>query len=304
MNLTRISRKTVFLSYAATAPDGSTTDVDELDLSFLPPYTAPDGATQWHQVTGTNGQIPVLLAGPDADPAGAIAVPETGADAWMKAIEGTEVDATKIARITITGGFADYFDFTTIYGPVPAAGADRAQYFLDAASARLSLKLPGLSDRALDDPNVALIARDIIVQAAIRQFDPARGRVDGRFWPARRHDQARRRLLDVLMHPAFTITVEVHRATRVRFGDVTRQLHHSLDGCFLAPRYANDAGVGRGSVIEGFSLFGPADSDILADDRIKTPDGNFYDVLGEAAEWLNPFTGWRPGFEAALERVT
>jgi hypothetical protein len=106
------------------------------------------------------------------------------------------------------------------------------------------------------------------------------------------------------MHPAFTITVEVHRATRVRFGDVTRQLHHSLDGCFLAPRYANDAGVGRGSVIEGFSLFGPADSDILADDRIKTPDGNFYDVLGEAAEWLSPFTGWRPGFEAALERVT
>lgn len=174
MNLTRISRKTVFLSYAATAPDGSTTDVDELDLSFLPPYTAPDGATQWHQVTGTNGQIPVLLAGPDADPAGAIAVPETGADAWMKAIEGTEVDATKIARITITGGFADYFDFTTIYGPVPAAGADRAQYFLDAASARLSLKLPGLSDRVVDDPNVALIARDIIVQAAIRQFDPAR----------------------------------------------------------------------------------------------------------------------------------
>jgi hypothetical protein len=86
------------------------------------------------------------------------------------------------------------------------------------------------------------------------------------------------------MHPAFTITVEVHRATRTRFGDVTRELHHSLDGCFLAPRYANDAGVGRGSV--------------------KTPDGNFYDVLGEAALWENPFTGWRPGFEAALERVT
>jgi hypothetical protein len=106
------------------------------------------------------------------------------------------------------------------------------------------------------------------------------------------------------MHPGFTITVEVHRASRVRFGDVTRTFHHNLDGVFLAPRYSTEPGGDRGSVIIGFSLFGPSGSDILADDRIKTPDDNFYDVIGEAAEWRSPFSNWAPGFEAALERVT
>jgi hypothetical protein len=76
------------------------------------------------------------------------------------------------------------------------------------------------------------------------------------------------------MHPGFTITVEVHRASRVRFGDVTRTFHHNLDGVFLAPRYSTEPGGDRGSVIIGFSLFGPSGSDILADDRIKTPDDN------------------------------
>jgi hypothetical protein len=43
---------------------------------------------------------------------------------------------------------------------------------------------------------------------------------------------------------------------------------------------------------------------VLADDRIKTPDGNFYDIVGEAVEYVNPFTGWHAGVEAALQRVT
>lgn len=103
----------------------------------------------------------------------------------------------------------------------------------------------------------------------------------------------------------FTIEVEVWRApARNRFGDTARTLHHTIPGCVLAPRYSNEESGLSSRVITGFSLYGPAGSDILAADRIKDPrTGNFYDVVGEAAEWENPFTGWAPGFEAALERV-
>lgn len=72
----------------------------------------------------------------------------------------------------------------------------------------------------------------------------------------------------------------------------------------MAPRYSTEINDNRTSVIVGFSLFGPPGADILAKDRVKTPDGNFYRVVGEAASWTSPLTGWSPGFEAALERVT
>lgn len=103
----------------------------------------------------------------------------------------------------------------------------------------------------------------------------------------------------------YSFTVEVHRApARAKFGDVTRVFHHKIEGCILAPRYSNEATDNQNRVIVGFTLYGPADVDILADDRIKTPDGNFYDVVGEAVSWQNPFTGLKFGTEAALQRVT
>lgn len=102
----------------------------------------------------------------------------------------------------------------------------------------------------------------------------------------------------------FGITVEVHRSMQVKHGDRTYVLSHTIAGCAMAPRYSNEVTDRRSAVIVGFSLYGPPGSDILAKDRIRTPDGNFYHVVGEAAEWTSPMTGWRPGFEAALERVT
>lgn len=106
----------------------------------------------------------------------------------------------------------------------------------------------------------------------------------------------------------FGITVKVNRGVRdPRHGDITYTFHHEIDGCAMAPRYSNEAtGENRGSVIVGFSLFGPpqtGDNRVFAKDEIETPDGNKYRVVGEAADWLHPMTGWNPGFEAALERV-
>lgn len=107
----------------------------------------------------------------------------------------------------------------------------------------------------------------------------------------------------------FGITVTVQRPPDEsnRYGDVTYVDHHTIDGCALAPRYSTEDNNNRTSVIVGFSLFGPpqeGDDRVFATDRVKTPDGNVYRVTGESADWLHPITGWHPGFEAALERVT
>lgn len=106
------------------------------------------------------------------------------------------------------------------------------------------------------------------------------------------------------MNFLFTVTVEVWRATRVRFGDVERAKHHEIEGCVLVPRYSTEAGDNTNRVIVGFSIYAPPGADVLADDWIKAPDGNTYNVVGEAVAWKNPFTGWTPGVEAALQRVT
>lgn len=106
----------------------------------------------------------------------------------------------------------------------------------------------------------------------------------------------------------FGITVTVQRPVEgaiTRHGDTVYADHHDIEGCAMAPRYSNEDNTNRTSVITGFSLFGPPGSDILAIDRVRTPDGNIYRVVGEAAHWgPHPMTGWAPGFEAALERVT
>lgn len=104
----------------------------------------------------------------------------------------------------------------------------------------------------------------------------------------------------------FGITVTVQRPTGPanRYGEVIYADHHTIDGCGFAPRYSSEVNDNRTSVITGFSLFGPPGSDILAKDRVKLADGNVYRVVGEAAQWDNPLTGWVAGFEAAVERVT
>jgi hypothetical protein len=78
------------------------------------------------------------------------------------------VGAPTPATIATTG------DFTTVYGDVPDAAASRVQYLLDVASSRLTVKLPGLEARIASDPNLARLAKDVVVQAAIRQFDPTK----------------------------------------------------------------------------------------------------------------------------------
>lgn len=108
-------------------------------------------------------------------------------------------------------------------------------------------------------------------------------------------------------------TVEVERGTRDDYGDITYDVALTIEGCAWAPRYSNEDNENRNTVIVGLTLYGPYGADLSADDRIVLPalpelpakrSLRTYRVIGDRGDWRSPFTAWKPGFEAALERVT
>lgn len=58
----------------------------------------------------------------------------------------------------------------------------------------------------------------------------------------------------------------------------------------------------RNSVTSGFTLYFPPGVEVTPKNRVLVR-GRQYDVLGEPAEWVNPFTGWTPGAVVQVERT-
>lgn len=58
----------------------------------------------------------------------------------------------------------------------------------------------------------------------------------------------------------------------------------------------------RNAVTSGFTLYFPAGTEITPQNRVVVRGGT-YEVLGEAAVWRSPFTGWAPGVVVQVERV-
>lgn len=85
---------------------------------------------------------------------------------------------------------------------------------------------------------------------------------------------------------------------------------HEVDHCWVAPRRGGGRELddrGREASIVGLTLYAPVGADLLRTDRIVIADGSpnagRYEVEGEAAEWVSPFTGKHFGFEVALRRA-
>lgn len=114
----------------------------------------------------------------------------------------------------------------------------------------------------------------------------------------------------------YGVDVTVYTETRDRYGDVTLDGERVVRGCALAPRMSAEsdgAGGGQGSavsgtrqatVVTGLTLYAPAESGITALHRIRLADGTVWRVQGMPAVWRSPFTGWAPGEQIELERVT
>ena len=84
---------------------------------------------------------------------------------------------------------------------------------------------------------------------------------------------------------------------------------------WTTPTGVNVAGVGveprpsgeptqdaRNAVVSGFTLYFPPTSVVSAANRVVVRGGT-YDVIGEPAVWVSPFTGWAPGVIVQVERT-
>lgn len=100
--LSRVDRVYRKYTVAATDADGAPAAIGGVDVALLPPRTSPTAATGWAAAEADGDQWRVLLAGPDADPTGALVVPAAGADVWLRVTDSPEVDAKRVERITIT----------------------------------------------------------------------------------------------------------------------------------------------------------------------------------------------------------
>ncbi|QSZ49407.1 hypothetical protein [Arthrobacter sp. D5-1] len=86
--------------------------------------------------------------------------------------------------------------------------------------------------------------------------------------------------------------------------DWSDPLELTLEGVAIAPSSSVESNaVDRNPVVTQMSIYCGPDEDILAGDRIR--DGaTLWDVQGEVANWKNALTGWAPGAEFRVKKVT
>ena len=77
----------------------------------------------------------------------------------------------------------------------------------------------------------------------------------------------------------------------------------ALEGFALDPGGSSEAStVNREQITTSPTLIGPYGADVLASDRV-TIRGVTWEVVGNRADYLNPFTGWQAGSTWPLRRV-
>jgi len=140
IELSRIDRKARTYALTDVLTGSVPPGVTGVDVALLAPRSAPTAATVWFPATYSAGSFTVLLAGPDADSAGALVVPAS-ADIWMRITNLPEVDAAKLERITVLGGGG------TLPGP-PPSDASVAALLNDTGSATYAKVVALIAARA------------------------------------------------------------------------------------------------------------------------------------------------------------
>lgn len=101
MDLSRVGRLYGHITVAATLYDGAPATVTAVDVALLPVGTTPATTTTWTPTAYSFGEAVVLIAGPDADPTGAVVAPDTR-EVWARVVDpGGEVVIGKVGRVTV-----------------------------------------------------------------------------------------------------------------------------------------------------------------------------------------------------------
>lgn len=97
-----------------------------------------------------------------------------------------------------------------------------------------------------------------------------------------------------------SLTVTVERSTTDRYNDATFAAHHTISGCL---EYPNESTEIEQAVTDVRTLLCPSGSDIIPTDRIRL-GGLIYQVDGLPKDWVDPYSGWAPGMQVKLRRVS
>lgn len=77
-----------------------------------------------------------------------------------------------------------------------------------------------------------------------------------------------------------------------------------LEGVAIAPSSSTETSTeDRTSVATSMSLYASPGADVLPHDRIRARSG-LWQVEGEVADWRNALTGWNPGVEFRIGKVS
>ena len=77
----------------------------------------------------------------------------------------------------------------------------------------------------------------------------------------------------------------------------------TVTGVAVEPRPSTEQlEAGRNATVDGYTLYFPSGTAINAQNRVVVRGGTF-DVLGDAAVWASPFTGWSPGVVVQVTRT-
>lgn len=102
MNLSPIDRVYAHVPVTAKLADGTPATLAGVDVAVQPYRTPPDDTTVWTAASYSNGAAVVLLAGPDADPTGALPVPAATSDLWIRVTDNPEIQAVRVGVITVS----------------------------------------------------------------------------------------------------------------------------------------------------------------------------------------------------------
>lgn len=101
MDLPRIGRKYGHVTVEATVAGGLDAVLSGIDVALLPPGEAPNATTQWTPTSYKDGVGTILLAGPEADPTGALPVSADLAHVFARVVDGAEVDVALIGIVRV-----------------------------------------------------------------------------------------------------------------------------------------------------------------------------------------------------------
>lgn len=102
LSLSRLDRIYGRVDVTGTLADGSPATLTAVSVAMIPAHTRPTATTVWTAATLDGRTLSVLLAGPDADQTGALAVPGGDGELWVRVVDSPESQAIKVDRVIVT----------------------------------------------------------------------------------------------------------------------------------------------------------------------------------------------------------